>query len=117
MGLFGGLFIFSTPIMMVELICYDGLSAFVDMDVAHGLLARLVQFGQGFDRCPALGLRFHSDAERTWEDIRNEVESTPIGHLLAEGQNFGDEVDSQQSLRDVRARWLKEAKSKTGSSP
>jgi hypothetical protein len=41
----------------VEFIGDDGLPAFVDVDMAHSLLARLVQFGAGFERRPAIALR------------------------------------------------------------
>jgi hypothetical protein len=53
MGLFARFDIFRTPrLMMVELIGNDRLPALVDVDVAHGLFFRTVQFGQGFDGCP-----------------------------------------------------------------
>ena len=43
MGLFAEIFIFSAPpVVVVELIGDDSLTAFVDVDVAHCLLARLV---------------------------------------------------------------------------
>ena len=50
MGLFDVFDIFAAPCMVVELIGNNGLPAFVDMDMAHRLLTRLVQFGQRLQR-------------------------------------------------------------------
>lgn len=62
MALIGIFRIFLPPGMMMELIGNNRLPAFVDMHVAHRLLARLVQLGQRLQCRPALGLSLQGDA-------------------------------------------------------
>ena len=59
MGLFDRFGIFGNPRVLVELICNDGLPAFIDVNVSHRLLTWLVQFRQSLQRCSAVALRLH----------------------------------------------------------
>jgi hypothetical protein len=47
--------------VVVELIRYQRLATFIDVNMAHSLFARLMQLGQSFQRSPAVRLRFHGN--------------------------------------------------------
>ncbi|WP_028794808.1 hypothetical protein [Thalassobaculum salexigens] len=46
----------------MELLGNDSLAAVVHMNMPHGLLSRLVEFGEGFQGCTAIGLRLQGEA-------------------------------------------------------
>ena len=83
MGLFGGLFNFPAPGVIVELIGNYGLPALVDMNMPHGLLAWLVQLRQRLECCTAVALRLHSQPPIAFRSIfvRVHVERSAPGKL------------------------------------
>jgi hypothetical protein len=44
--------------VLVKLVGHDRLTALIDVDMPHGLFARLVKAGQGLERLSAAGLGF-----------------------------------------------------------
>lgn len=58
------------PGVVVELIGNDRLTALIDMHVLHGLLARLVQLRQCFQRRPACRLSFQCEPHVAFHGLR-----------------------------------------------